>query len=287
MKKWFVASGALGWDGSGWPWEKPLVWSRIIDPSLFTITTKTLTLNPNKGDWRAVKIYRRGVWNNMGLPNKGLHWWLNKHCPLYVWLQAVKGELGYKLKYKTLLSLTPFNKEEAKEMLFLLYEHGIFYDSNFKGIELNVSCPNTNAFQYDQILDIISAFKCGDMEDKLIIIKLNYMQALHSTGFTNNQLKELLPLCGAVSLNSVPDAFREGAWSGRFASDANWATASNLKSLGFKVIFPSIWKYEDIQKCFDMGADAISFGSVHLLRPWAPTRWVRRYEKENKNESKN
>jgi hypothetical protein len=45
-----VASGALAFDGKGWPWERPLVWLGLIKPELFTVVIKSLTRNPRRGN---------------------------------------------------------------------------------------------------------------------------------------------------------------------------------------------------------------------------------------------
>jgi len=284
--EWYVASGALGWDGRGWFWEKPLVWSGIIDPALFTVTTKTLTLNPNKGNWFAVCPVRGGVWNNMGLPNKGLRWWLDNYY--------LKNKAVYKspchnihrgtLPYKTLLSLAPSTPEEAVAMMNLLDDYDVIWDWNFKGLELNVSCPNVHNIEFEQISEIIDACnetvasntKGNGVVRLRMTIKLNRSQIR----FGYRKLQELVPKCKAVSLNSVPDTYGNGAWSGKRAQLGNWSAAALLQHMGFKVIWPSIWEYGDIQRAIDGGAQAISFGAVHLLRSWAPSMWVRRYMKE-------
>jgi hypothetical protein len=268
-----VASGALGWDGNGWPWEKPLVKLGAIDPSLFTITTKTLTRFINRGKWWAVKPVRGGVWNNMGLPNKGIDWWLNTYC------YTTEDDLWRKaLPYKTLVSIAPYSLADLHYIVKRGMNGDLEGDPNFVGYELNVSCPNTQPMKFETIKSMIKALGDGTGHIYTTVLKLNYQQAFYSEGFTDEQLKELLPYCDAISLNSAPLAYGKGAYSGQVAQQYNWATAEHLQNLGFKVIWPSLWEYGDIQKCFDKGAGAVSFGAVHLLRPWAPTQWIRRYK---------
>lgn len=263
-----VASGALGWYGNGWPWERPLVKLGLIDPSLFTITTKTLTRFINRGRWWAVRPVKGGVWNNMGLPNNGFKWWLGQYREKYG-----------TLPYKTLVSIAPDTRVDARRMIsWGMEEEDLEYDPNFVGYELNLSCPNTQPMKFELIKEIVKVVGDGTGHIYATILKLNYQQAFYSEGFTDEQLKELLPYCDAISLNSAPLAYGKGAYSGKVAQQYNWATAEHLQNLGFKVIWPSLWEYEDIQKCFDKGAGAVSFGAVHLLRPWAPTQWIRRYK---------
>ena len=279
-----VASGALGWNGGGWLWEKPLVSLGFIDPSLFTVTTKTMTLKPNKGRWWAVRPMRGGVWNNMGLPNKGMSWWLDKYLGVIEHEDFMFPDYPFitkkTLPYKTLVSIAPRSVNELREMVGLGFENGLESDSNFVGYEINVSCPNTVPLEFNNIESMLEAFADRNEHSYkpcAIILKLNYQQAFYSEGFTTEQLRELLPYCDAVSLNSAPPAYGKGAYSGRLAQECNWTTAAYLQCLGFKVIYPSLWVYEDIQKVYDRGAQAISFGAVHLLRPWAATNYVRRW----------
>lgn len=281
LPKWVVASGALGWDGNGWLWERPLVKLGIIDPSLFLITTKTLTLFPKRGNWFAVRPKRGGVWNNMGLPNKGLDWWLRTYkgldYPRYGGLIGRK-----KLPYKTLLSIAPFCHNEADRMCSRIVKEGLIRDINFFGVELNVSCPNTNSLEFDEIYRIVETTRKYLGSDFAVVIKLNAVQAFtyHWGTIDEEQLMKLRPLCDAVSINSIPQLYKAGAVSGQIAQPINWSFAKYLKNLGFKVIVPSVWEYNDLAKVLAIG-DAVSFGSIHLLRPWAPTQYVRRYEREH------
>ena len=54
-----AASGALAYDGYGWPWERPLLWSGLLDPREFTVVTKTLTAAPRLGVLRWWCPWRR------------------------------------------------------------------------------------------------------------------------------------------------------------------------------------------------------------------------------------
>lgn len=48
------------------------------------------------------------------------------------------------------------------------------------------------------------------------------------------------------------------------------------------IIGCSIWDYEDIDNLYNIGCEAISFGSIFLRYPWRPTTFVRRYREETK-----
>src|SRR3989344_145066 len=86
--EYMVASGALGFDGKGWWWEKPLVAVGLVKPELFTIVTKTLTLKPRSGNlnlwkpWKSVRLLPNGgVVNKIDMTNPGIDWWCNKIAP--------------------------------------------------------------------------------------------------------------------------------------------------------------------------------------------------------------
>ena len=85
--KYMVASGALAFDGKGWPWERPLVWLGLIKPELFTVVIKSLTRNPRPGNlrwwkpWTCVRLIPGGSVNKVGLTNPGIEWWCKKVGP--------------------------------------------------------------------------------------------------------------------------------------------------------------------------------------------------------------
>ena len=54
--EYMIASGALGFDGKGWIWERPLVWLGLVRPDLFTVVIKTLTRNPRPGSLMDIGI---------------------------------------------------------------------------------------------------------------------------------------------------------------------------------------------------------------------------------------
>lgn len=85
--EFMAASGALAFDGRGWPWEKPLRWIGLLKPDLFTIVVKSLTLKPRKGNLRlwkpfgCVRLIRKGTVNAVGLTNPGIDWWVREVYP--------------------------------------------------------------------------------------------------------------------------------------------------------------------------------------------------------------
>jgi dihydroorotate dehydrogenase (NAD+) catalytic subunit len=159
------ASGALGFDGNGWLWEKPLRWSRILRPSSFTIITKTLTLHPRKGNlnlwkpWECVALIPGGAVNAVGLTNTGLHHWMARDYP-------VARSYGYDL----IVSICPYNAEQARIMAGEL--HSL---RDIVGIEVNLSCPNVSheGFKFDPV-EVVEAVRSNT--DHLVIAKVGIDQ---------------------------------------------------------------------------------------------------------------
>lgn len=286
---WKVASGALGYDGYGWWWDKPFFWTGLLQPELFVVTTKSLTRYPKKGNLRwhdifgfgCVRRIKNGWVNAVGLTNPGIEWWCKKIGP----------KVSRK-KIKLIVSIVG-DTEELAEMADMLNQFDIV------AIEVNVSCPNTGEMPTTtQIIEGVHAVRQRSRHP--VIFKGSVAQDLLSIA------PELRGIASAFELNSVPwhllyseepnplARFKGGGVSGKPAQDRNWPMLRTIaEEHWLPVIGGSVMRYEDIPYLFDtIGVDAISFGSIHMpslrdpsswLNPIKPTRFVRRYEKENPN----
>ncbi len=294
--EYVVASGALAFDGKGWPWERILVWLRLIRPELFTIFTKSLTRQEVVGNlqwwrpWRCVRPMLNDSWvNKVALTNKGFDWWCNRVAPTI--------DFG---KYQIAVSL--FGKEED-----LGYMAERLNPFPLTAVEVNPFCPNAI-----HPMDTIEAVVKGAKEVKRVcrhpeVVKLSAAQDCVSIS------KELEGTAEALSLNSVPwemvfpggrpsPLWRlqkkvgggGGGVSGKLAQKHNWAVVKALvEQVKIPVIAPSITEFKDLAYVRkELRAQAVSFGGVHLpshpvwLKPWTiftnpckPTAFVRR-EKE-------
>ncbi len=276
--EYMVASGALAFDGLGWPWERPLVALGLIKPELFTTVIKTLTRNPRPGNlrwwkpWSCIRLIRGGSVNKVGLTNPGVDWWCENVAP----------GLDFN-KYHLVGSI--FGDKD--ELLQLTWKLSVF---NLVAIEVNPSCPNTgHAHQSSEyIVDSIRALKAHTMLP--IIVKVSADQDYLSIA------KSLEGVVEAISLNSVPwkTAFPNGErsplWrlenkvgggsggvSGKPAQPFNWQAVRDLsRNTSIPVIGPSIMEYDDMRKVRSVGARAVSFGAIHIRTPWKPTKFVKR-----------
>ncbi|HSA58109.1 MAG TPA: hypothetical protein VLJ37_00280 [bacterium] len=278
--KFMTASGALAYDGQGWPWEKPLKWVGLLDPALFTNVTKTLTRSPREGNlrwshpWSVVKAIKGGgVVNAIGLTNPGIDWWLKAVAP------------RISERFHLVASVESRDELEVAEMIQLLEGQRI------RAIELNLSCPNTKDLTDRTTEKILAIARHA--------ARLSFVPLIAKLSFTHDYVgiaKELAkePKIQALAINSIPWAaifpdrpsplanLGGGGVSGRIIQAYTWKMVGELAiATRIPVIGPSVWEYEDIQRVTDMGAKAVSFGSVFVRHPCRPTRFVRRWIREN------
>lgn len=272
--EFMTASGALAYDGRGWPWEWPLRWLGLIDPNLFTIVTKTITRHPRKGNlrWyaplRVVKHLPAGAVNAIGLTNPGIDWWCREVLP--------------RLTHRSIvLSLEAENETDLVQMIEKVQSR----KNSLVAYELNISCPNTfdaGKWNTEKAIQIVLAAE-----------KRSNLPLILKMGVTHDAKKlcqELKGVVQAIAINSIPWSvifpekpsplarFGGGGVSGKIAQEWTWKLTRELVEIGtIPVIGPSVWEYEDIAKLFQIGAKAVSFGSIFLWHPWRPTAFVRRW----------
>ncbi len=159
-----TAAGALSF-GRGYSWEKyVLIPLGIIDPKLFTIITKTITLFPRQGHvrwWRpgVLPFSDGGAINQMGLPNPGLQWLIDQHR-----------QKLFPVNIPTIVSVTPWTVSEG-------YEIGRQLEKmpEIKGIEINLSCPNTE-HKKNNISTVCEIFRAVKSQTRHPVgIKLGYL----------------------------------------------------------------------------------------------------------------
>ncbi|MBI2345313.1 MAG: tRNA-dihydrouridine synthase [Deltaproteobacteria bacterium] len=270
---YIAASGALAFDGRGWPWEWPLRWIGLLDPLCFTIVTKTLTRHPRKGTLRwwnpfgCVRFVSGGTVNAVGLTNPGIDWWCRQVGPQI-------GASGLAL----VGSITDDDPETVGAMAAMLDPFPL------NAIEINASCPNTQAEMMrnaEFVVASVSAVKSATRHP--IILKLSFQQEYVRIAKSCEGLVE------ALAINSVPWAMvygnrasplarlGGGGVSGQAAQPQTWKMVQELAAATtIPVIGPSVWEFADIEKLRQLGASAISFGAIFLRYPWRPTSYVRR-----------
>ncbi len=278
--EYVTASGALGFDGRGWPHEKPLVWSGIIQPELFTHITKTITLLPRRGNVRwwnpfyCVRPWRGGVVNAVGMGNPGL----------YCWFRQV-GLLVNRRKLPLIASVyfeSELQMEEISDVLNFV---------DLVGVEVNPRCPNIHLSPYWPCCEAIVR-NCREFKKRLrhpLLLKLS----------VDDNVEQILPklegVVEAISVNSVrwkkifPDKksplahLGGGGVSGKITQPIVWPFISRaVDASSIPVIASAIWDFEDLEKTRFLGVKAIGFGSIFFLHPWRPTSFVKKETKEKK-----
>lgn len=263
--EYVIASGALGF-GEGWLWERPLIALGLIKPELFAVGIKTLTRRSRPGNlrwwkpWTCVCLIPGGSVNKIGLTNPGIEWWLKKVAP--------------HLNFRKISFIGSIFGEENE----LVEMAKIFNDIDIIAIEVNPSCPNTShAMQTaETVVKNVKAVK--EVSRHPIIVKVSVNQDYLAIA------RGLRGTAEAISLNSVPyeTAFPNGEksplWklekrvggggggvSGKPAQKFNWAAVKALAEQGLlPVIGPSIMEYDDMDHVRSLGAEAVSFGAIHL-----------------------
>lgn len=270
--EYMAASGALGFDGKGWLWEQPWRWVGLLDSTLFTSVTKTLTLQPMVGNLRwynpfqCLRLIPGGVVNAVGLSNPGIDWWCQEIGPL---VDSTKIPL--------VASIFGEPKKIA-EMARRLDEFDLV------GLEINASCPNIEACILRDVAEVVASCKAVKANSRLpLLLKVSIIQDIPQIARVVKDLVE------AFSINSVPweiifpnrqsplARLGGGGVSGAVTQSYTWGLIRKLVDLtDIPVIGPSVWDFEDLSRVREHGARAISFGSIFLRYPWRPTIYVRR-----------
>lgn len=276
--EYIVASGALAFDGLGWPWEQPFRWTGLLDETIFTTVIKTLTLKPRRGNlrWynplRCIRLLSGGTLNAVGLTNPGIEWWYRKIGPHI--------DSGRTPIVCSILG-------EPKELMLMA---GMLNGFDLVGIEINASCPNTQNDVLTNIVKVIDGCKAVKSVSRFpIILKLSVVHNIQKI------VEGVEGVVEAFSINSVPWSvvfpgqrsplahFGGGGVSGKIAQPFTWKLVKELVGMTkIPVIGPSVWNFEDIAKLHGLGAEAISFGSIFLKYPWRPNMFIYKKRQERK-----
>ena len=278
--QFFASSGALGFDGKGWPWER-LLPKKYFDPSLFCVVLKTVTIYEGRGNgffpWIKIRpIFRKrrlvGWVNALGLPGP----------PFGDFTECYLSDLNFE-KRNIVVSIAG-SDEELCYMALNLDRFDI------RAIEINASCPSAGRDLKENAKEAVKTCRKVTLHTRHdLILKISYAQDfVRMAGDAEGLVR-------AVSFNSVPwntifpnkkSPFAKFGGGGVSGKIVRWfyedMAAKIIRFTDMPVIMP-VWDYEDIKINEEMGASAHSFGSVFIASPWRPTLAVKRWHEENRN----
>lgn len=278
------ASGALAFDGRGWPWEWPVRWTGYLRPEEMTVVAKTVTMHPRKGNlrwwhpWTCFRLLPNGnAVNAIGLTNPGIEYWVKRCYPI----AKRKG-------YNIAASVMPNNIKEAALMGKMLKPLDLAY------IEINISCPNLGDEHPDfsDIYNIIHML--GNQSDHPVVVKFSYEQAMCKPLIET--LVDNWSVAAFHAINTVPwnEIFKDksspltkytgvgGGISGPKIIDYTVKAISHIKQYcEIDVIAGGgVSSIEDCRLLESIGANAFSIGTLFIREPWRPNEIILQYRQE-------
>ncbi|MEI7741796.1 MAG: hypothetical protein WCJ29_04790 [bacterium] len=286
--KYFVASGALAFDGRGWWWERMMcslgMISKVSDKVV--VILKTLTRKPRVGNlrmlspWNSVRRLncygadvtfspRRwkdsdGFLNAIEFTNPGLDDWMRES------LAVIEGS-----KVKVVVSIMPDDANDSHFMVDVLNSLGA---KNVCGIEVKIGCQDYGSDTGRDISKAVEIARSAIRNSKLpIILKL---------GYDNDYLEILERLRGEPLIVDIIDAVRYrtmypqchspfvffggGGVSGPAIEPYRNEVYSKIRNvaLNFPIILGGgIHDADSVLRAWAQKPDAISIGSVLITDP--------------------
>jgi len=227
--KYVYSAGAMGYYGEGY------MWHYLFEFPKFPFVTKTITLHPKNGHpWRIWR-WNKSIYNQVALHNPGFQIWKEKF---------------YKPNERAIVSIAG-TQEEVDYIVSELDKLEI------KGIEINISCPNTKLrkIQIHQIPE----------SRHPIWLKVG------SCDYEFDEKIEDLDRIEGIRLNSVwkKSWFRDGwAVSGKGAQFENWWFLKHLIKKGWNVSGCSFTNIDELKYLIKfLGVREIAIGSIMLIKP--------------------
>jgi len=304
----FVASGTLNFFGEGWWFHK--IFRRIFpagfDFSGATFVSKTTTLYPRKGNMaldenlhplhlfpECIRVYpvKGVILNSVGLSGPGAWYlllrriWQKMKKPFFISFMAVGEDRRRRL-------------HEVEQFCDLLeIELPMFYSR--VGVELNISCPNTQLNPTDLVEEAIYQLKPFSGLGIPIILKLNVLTPIEAAlKISDSGLCDAISVSNTIPFGQLPEKID---WKGIFGSVesplkhlgggglsgypllpvvSNWILRANREGISVPIIGGGgILEEEDVDYLYTAGADAVSIGSVAILRPWRVNKIIKRAKK--------
>jgi dihydroorotate dehydrogenase (NAD+) catalytic subunit len=277
-----AAAGALGFAGEPYWWEKPWKWVNLLRPQEFTVITKTLTVSPRSGNyrwwkpWQTFRLLPHGTLNCLGLPNPGITSWYFNYAPILA-----------KNGIKFILSIAPETIDDIKAFSIYTRAYELKFN-NMVGIQLNLSCPNTQKTKLDlgEVIDAARAYI-----GLPVILKLGYYDDYISIAKKHGRLIDGIELINTIPwsklFRTTPSPLKkygyEGGVSGTYIAKYSSYALQQIKEHEITVPIISgggVYSYEEAVYRLKLGAAAVSIGTLFLRRPWEPNQIIDRFYRE-------
>lgn len=273
-----AASGALAFDGRGWPWEAPFRWLGLLDPRAFVVVAKTVTAEPIAGNlsllrpWTCVRILKgMGTVNAVGLTNPGVDHW-NVHD----YRRGV--DMGYCLAASV-------KADHARQAYWIAASlRSLTPAPPF--VEVNLSCPNVGSPDLGRVAELLAELKeCGHP----LILKLAHAQVRPDYVAAAEPYVEAFHAINTVPWDSAfpgepspIERYPHGLQGGVSGPAIRWRALRAVLQLSKMTSRPivgggGIFSLADVLDFESAGAKAFSIGTCFLHRPWRPNRIARAY----------
>mgnify|MGYP001287831682 CR=1 FL=1 len=293
----FVASGALNFFGEGWKFHKlyKRIFPKGFDFSGATFVSKTTTLNFRKGNMEldanlqprslfpdCVRVYpaKGVVLNSVGLSGPGAEslfsrgLWQRMTNPFFISFMSVEATKEQRV-------------EEAKRFAEIFASELSSFSTRV-GLELNISCPNQEHCPLSLIDDAVDQLQPFSGLDIPKIIKVNALTPIEAVvRIAASGLCDAILVSNTIPWGQLPDKID---WRGIFGSTvsplrhlgggglsgypllpivAEWISEAKNKGVTIPIIGGGgILRASDVDYLHANGADAVSIGTVGIIRPW-------------------
>lgn len=290
----FASSGVLNFDGKGYWYHR---WLRLLRMSFAraTFVAKTVTRDSRVGNMPlksdgitpvelmprciVVNLQEGVALNAVGLSNYGLGAmlsrgvWRGRPDPFFISLAAVGASVGDRVR-------------EIADCAELVSQHRLGFGTPF-GVELNVSCPNTEVrheFMIDEAVRMLDALAPLNVP---VMVKVNALTPIAvACALEKHSALDALDVSNTIPWGALPDQI---PWRTFFGSDVSPLAHLGGGGLSGKPLLPividwikrartagfkkpivgggGILSVPDARAVLDAGANAISLGAIAFLRP--------------------
>ncbi|MFA6271405.1 MAG: hypothetical protein WC657_09465 [Candidatus Paceibacterota bacterium] len=293
----FVASGALNFFGEGWKFHKlyKRVFPKGFDFSGATFVSKTTTLNCRKGNMDldadlqsrslfpdCVRVYpiKGVVLNSVGLSGPGAaHLFLRG-----LWQRKTE---SFFISFMAVEETKEQRVEEAKSFANIFARELPIFSTRV-GLEVNISCPNTSHCSTTLVGDAVDQLQPFSGLDIPKILKVNVLTPVEAVvRIAASGLCDTILVSNTIPWGQLPDKID---WRKIFGSTvsplrhlgggglsgypllpvvAQWIFEAKNKGVSVPIIGGGgILRASDVDHLHANGADAVSIGTVAIIRPW-------------------